>query len=115
MNRSDAVGNHYIVGNEWVESRNLHAKTLGNASHVATNLTIGMNTESLTLEFETGLAAIFAANHHNGHTKHEFGNSIRVLTRSVHYAHAVSCGFSQIDIVVTGAGANHNFKLLCSI
>ena len=45
----------------------------------------------------------------------QFGNSIRVLSRSIHHTNVVSSSGSQVNIIISCTGTNHNLQLFRSI
>ena len=106
--------NHFFR-TESIESKDFHTEPLGYASHVATYITISVNTQFLTLQFRTRSTVIHIADSHHHHTESKFGYGIRVLSRSVHYAYTMSSGSFQVYIIVTCTCTYYNLQFFCSV
>ena len=103
---------HGLVLDPGVKSADLHAEALGNASHVAAHSTESMDAKRLAQQLGARSAIIAVANHCHHHAQHQLGNGVGILTRSVHHAHTMSCGLGQVNVVITGTGADNHLQLL---
>ena len=104
-----------LLGNKLVECVNIHAKSLGNASHIATYVTKSKDTELLALQLTTTLTVEEITNCEHQQTKHQFGYSVRVLSGSVLNNNTFFLSIGGIDRVVTGTGTYHNLQVLSSV
>ena len=93
----------------------LHTEALGDASHVATHVTESQDTQLLALQLRACLAVVEITNGENQQTENQLGNGVGVLTRSILSHHVVSSSSSQVDIIITGTGANDDLEVLGSV
>ena len=115
VNGDNAVGFHNLILYEWVKSANLHVKTLSNACNVAAHCTIGVDTQGLALELCARSTVVAVADEIYDHTKHELGNSICVLSWSVHNTHTVLSGLVKVNVVITSTSTNYHLQLWSSV
>ena len=115
INSSYASSLDSFLRTESVVSIHLHTEALSNASHIATYITEGEDTKLLAQEFGARLAVIEIANGIYQQTEYKFGNSIRVLARSILYDNTLLLGISTVYIVVAGTCTNYNLELLSSV
>ena len=100
---------------ECVVSINFHTEACSDASHVATYITESQDTELLALELCARLAIIEIAHSENQQSEYQFGNGVRILSRSVLCHHLMGCSRLEVDIIVACTCANYYFELLCCI
>ena len=100
---------------ECVVSINFHTEACCDASHVATYITESQDTELLALELCACLAIIEIAHSENQQSEYQFGNGVRILSRSVLSHHLMGCSCLEVDIIVACTCANYYFELLCCV
>ena len=92
-----------------------HSEAFSYTGNVTTNVSVCMDTQFLAHQFCTGSSVIEVTDSIYHHTQSKFGNSIRVLSRSVHHTYVVSSGSSQVNVVISRTGTYHDFQFLCRI
>ena len=75
-----------------VEGVDLHAEALGDASHIATHVAEGEDSQFLAQQLRAALAVIETANCHHQQSKHQLGHGVGVLAGSVLGYHVVGGG-----------------------
>ena len=70
-----------------------------------------MDTQRLAQQLGARGAVIAVADQGNEHTHYQLGNSIAVLARGVHHAHAVGGSLGQVDVVITCTSAYNHLQL----
>ena len=105
----------YFFRAECVVSIHFHSETFGNTGYITTYVSISMNTQFLAHQFCTGSSVIEVTDSIYHHTQSKFGNSIRVLSRSVHHTYVVSSGSSQVNVVISRTGTYYDFQFFGSI
>ena len=115
MERLDAGFFHHFVGAIGVESLDVHAETFGNAGNVAAYLAEGLDAEMLALELKARSACIHIAGGHHAHAEHKFRNGVGVLAGSIFGNNPIFGRGLEVDVVITSACTDHNFKVLGSI
>ena len=71
-----------------------------------------MDAQRLALNLGARTRGEAVARHEDHHRESQLGHRIGVLTRGVHHHDSAGGSGRQIDIVVPGAGANHDLKIL---
>lgn len=85
---------------------------MGNAGYVLCHGSEGEQTDFLAHEFGAGSAVEHVARSVNQKADNEFGYGVGVLSGGVHHHYVVGRGGFEVDIVVTGTGAYHDFQIL---
>ena len=88
----------YFFRAECIISIHFHSETFGNTGYIAAYVSISMNTQFLAHQFCTGSSVIEITDSIYHHTQSKFGNSIRILSRSVHHTYVVSSGEGSFAI-----------------
>ncbi len=101
-----------LGGDELVESVDIHAKAFGDAGHVATHVAEGQQTELLAHQFAAALAVVEVTDGIDQHAHDEFGNGVAVLARGVHGDDATGGASLEVEVVVTGTGADDDLQVL---
>ena len=112
MHGLDISGQHSLVRTIGVIGINLHAESLGDASHVSTHIAKGVDTEFLAFQFSAACAVVQVAYGINHQPESQFGYGVAVLTGSVHRYDLVCRGGSQVDVVIAGTGTHNDLQLL---
>jgi len=100
---------------EGVVGVDFHTNPLSDASHVATRIPVGQETELLILELRTGGTIEAVADSEEKHSEDEFADSICILSRGIHHAYAVSGSGLEVYVVVAGTSTDDNLELLSSV
>ena len=103
--------NHFLRA-ESIVSVDVHANALGDAGYIAADIAVSVDTEALALQFSTRTGVEQVTEHVNHQTGSQFSHSVRVLSRGIHGHDFVFGASRQVEIVVTGAGANHDLQVL---
>ena len=91
------------------------SEAFGYAGNVTTNVSVSMDTQFLAHQFRTGSTVIEVTDSIYHHAQSQFGNSIGVLSRSIHHTNIVSGSGSQVYIIISCTGTNYNLQLFSSI
>ena len=106
--------NHFFR-TESVVGVHFHSEAFSYTGNVTTNVSVCMDTQFLAHQFCTGSTVIEVTNGVYHHAQSQFGNSIGVLSRSIHHANIVSGSGSQVYIIVSGTSTNYNLQFFSSI
>lgn len=102
-----------ISRTEGIISHDVHAKALSYASHIATYIAEGEDTEFLTFEFGTCLTVIEIANGKDKESKHQFCHSIGILPWSILSHNIMRCSGCEVYVVIACTCANNYLEIIC--
>ena len=103
------------IGHKRVVCNNTHTQSLSLASHQSAHIAVGVDTNSLALQFEACAGRKAVARHIYHHSQSQLRHSVRVLTRGIHHHDATCRSSRQIDIVEASASTHNDFQLLGSL
>ncbi len=98
-----------------IECIDFHSKTFCDTSHIAANVAICVDTQFLSFQFCSRSSVIEIADSHYHHAESQFGNGIGVLPGGIHHTNIMCCRSSQVNIIVTRSGTDHNLQLFSGI
>ena len=107
-----AVGFENVGRDERVESAHLHAQRLAVTGHDAADVAVSLDSEPFAADLRSGAGGELIARHKNHHAHDQFGHGVRVLPRGIHHDNPFGGAGGQVDVVVTGTGANDDFQFL---
>ena len=115
VNGLHVVFEHRLIGAICIVGVALHTKTFGDTSHITADVTEGVDTKFLALQFGTGCTIIEVTNGKYHQSECQFSHRIRVLSRGVHRHHFVGSRGLKVNVIVAGTCANNNLKLFGGI
>ena len=110
INRFYTISLHHLFRTISIISINIHTDSFCYTSHIASYITVCMNTQLLAHQFRTRFAVVKITNRHNHHTESQLSNCIWVLSRSIHHTNAMCSSSLQIDVIVTSSSTNYDLQ-----
>ena len=97
--------------NERVDGHNTHSQSLGLLADQTTHVAEGLDADLLALDLGSRGRSELVAGHIDHHRDGKLGDSVGVLSRSVHDDHVVRGRRGEVNVVITGSGTDNDLQL----
>ena len=97
--------------NERVDGHNTHSKSLGLLADQTADVAESLDADLLALDLGSRGRSELVAGHIDHHRDGKLGDSVGVLSRSVHNDHVVRGRRGEVNVVITGSGTDNDLQL----